>query len=229
MTPLPIKSTAFYASFLVCLMVIVSIQTTFAQKQYTTISKNINPESQGLYHDLSPQGDSLYLGAQSIFYKVTMINSLDKKVFKFNPPVTSATIPLHSILVGDYTVMVYKKDRIIVFHISRLLEIDLPSKLEIFEQLPMITQLNNIEVPSSKKDLKSAALKERLKSNGIQMEDTFKLNVKETSYAMNSLNAASEHGHRAERPYNLSSVNRENMQSREAYRQHNLRPNGNPY
>lgn len=216
--------------FTICLLLMFSLEQAFAQKQYTTISKNINPEAQGLYHDLSPQGDSLYLGAQSIFYKVTMLNSVDKKVFTFNPPVLKASIPLHDIVVGDYTVMVYKKDRIIVFHISRLLEIT-PSNIPNNEPLPLIATIDSIEIPSHKKSSKRERRVVNLQSNDIQLDDSFDLGMKEIKYAISDYQPIGMDDSKVSspKPYNLSSMNRKNVQSRDDFRRNNVRPNGNPY
>ncbi len=199
-----------------------------AQKEYTTISKNINPEAQSLYHDLSPQGDSLYLKSESIFYKVTFLNSLDRKVYTFNPPVLEGTIPLHDIIVGDYTVLVYKKDRIIVFHITRLLEIDIPS------EAIAIAELSKINVPlefssSSNMDLKEKPIS-KIIMNEIKKGEEFQLGQTVLKLASNDNYSSRENGTILNiTPYNISSVDRSQMQSREEYRRTNLRPNGKPF
>jgi len=201
-----------------------------AQKQYTTISRNINPEAQNLYHDLSPQGDTLYLKAESIFYKVTFLNSLDRKVYTFNPPVLAAKIPLHEIIVGDYTILVYKKDRIIAFHITRLLEIEKPfemivsNDISVIEEMPFVKPILNKIIP------RESGLS-KIVHNEIKIDDTFELGMADLKVAVNddtlNLERSSLSGETS--PYNLSSLDRTNMQSREDYRRNNVRPNGKPY
>lgn len=201
-----------------------------AQKQYTTISKNINPEAQNLYHDLSPQGDSLYLKAESIFYKVTFLNSLDRKVYTFNPPVLETKIPLNDIVVGDYTILVYKKDRIIAFHITRLLEIEKPSEMIVTKDISMSQDISFVK-PILKKIVPRESGFSKIVHNEIRMDDTFELGMSDLKVAVNddtlNINAANSLGEN--RSYNLSSMDRTNMQSREEYRRNNVRPNGKPY
>lgn len=201
-----------------------------AQKQFTTISKNINPEAASLYHDLSPQGDSLYLKSESIFYKVTFLNSLDRKVYNFNPPVLEGKISLHDIIVGDYTVLVYKKDRIIVFHISRLLEINIPTEMIASKSISVSQNLPIISPMISQVKVKERARSKRI-SNGFTIDENFEVGLKELKVSVNdekfnklpTINASKLIA------YNLTNSDRKNMQSREDYRKNNLRPNGKPY
>jgi len=223
------KATARFCLSVILLLIFVSLpERVNAQKEYTTISKNINPEAQNLYHDLSPQGDSLYLKAESIFYKVTFLNSLDRKVFTFNPPVLESTIPLHDILVGDYTVLVYKKDRIIVFHISRLLEIEKPSQILASKDVA-IAQIKIDQPVIPKVKLKEKALDNT--DATTQLNTNFDLGIKEIKLAVNdyALNHDKHELYTKIKPYDLTSLDRRNMQSREEYRRNNLRPNGKPY
>jgi hypothetical protein len=225
------KSTAkFDVSVIVLILMMMITDRSHAQKQYTSILKNINPEAQNLYHDVSPKGDTLYLKAASIFYKVTFLNSLDRKVYTFNPPVLEGKIPLHDIIVGDYTVLVYKKDRIIVFHISRLEEIEKPSEMiasndvffsqEIAIVKPVHTKVQPKEKPAPKPVM-----------NEIKIDDTLELSIEELKVAVTDdyLNINESMLQTKTRAYNLSSLYRTNMQSREEYRRNNLRPNGKPY
>lgn len=214
------KITAkFYISVLLLIMVTVLANKANAQKQYTTILKNFNPEAQNLYHELSPQGDTLYLQAESIFYKVTFLNSLDKKVYRFNPPLLEAKISLHDIIVGDYTVLVYKKDRIIVFHIKRLLEIEVPDAMAPEAEIYANNNMNfdgvaTIGVPTE----------------NIQLAENVDVLSESIQLASNETVSAETSEFKVElRGYNLSSMNRSGMQTREDYRRNNLRPNGKPY
>ncbi|MGJ8594175.1 MAG: hypothetical protein ACSHXF_16620 [Aquaticitalea sp.] len=225
------KNTAkFYASLFFLIVMTVISQRSQAQKQYTTISKNINPEAQNLYHDLSPQGDSLYLKAESIFYKVTFLNSLDRKVYTFNPPVVETSISLQDIIVGDYTVLVYKKDRIIVFHISRLLEIEPPIQLIASKEMSVSQEASIVSPVITKVNLKEKSAS-KVVTHEIKLEDNFELALEDLKVAVNDdklkIDKSDVLSH--PRPYNLSSPDRSNMESREAYRRNNLRPNGKPY
>ncbi|MEZ4793672.1 MAG: hypothetical protein R2783_09470 [Gelidibacter sp.] len=225
------KHTAkFCVPLLFVSMVLCSTNHTYAQMEYTTITKNINPEAQNLYHDLSPQGDTLYLKAESIFYKVTFLNSQDRKVYKFNPPVLETKISLHDIIVGDYTVLVYKKDRIIVFHISRLLEIEKPSELiaskgfSISEEQP-ISEIGIAKIPQ--KEMPTA----EIVMNEIKNDDTLELNSDAMKVAINDMEQNDVMPNFSNKPkvYNLTDLNRDGVQTREEYRRSNLRPNGKPY
>ena len=216
-------TTKFYLSVILLIVMTMVSNMVHAQKDYTTISKNINPEAESLYHDLSPKGDSLYLKGESIFYKVTFLNSLDRKVYPFNPPVLEGKIPLHDIIVGDYTVLVYMKDRIIVFHISRLLEIETPTEMIANHDM-------NIEKPL----LSNSALTERpiskIVMNEIKNYNDMELEIKDLNVAINTPNLEMEKSTRSvAKSYDLSSMDRTNMQSRDEYRRNNVRPNGKPY
>lgn len=225
------KNTAkLYLSVIVLILMTLISNMAHAQKEYTTISRNINPEAQNLYHELSPQGDSLYLKSESFFYKVTFLNSLDRKVYTFNPPVFEAKISLHDIIIGDYSVLVYKKDRIIVFHISRLLEIEKPSELIASKEISISQDMSITKPIVPKVNLKVKA-SSKFASNEIKMDDTFELSMEEMKVAINddNLNIDQSDLMGEQRPYNLSNSDRTNMQSREDYRKNNLRPNGKSY
>ena len=219
-----------YLSVIFLIVMTLITQKSQAQKEYTTISKNINPEAQELYHDLSPQGDSLYLKSESIFYKVTFLNSLDRKVYAFNPPVLEGKIPLHDIIVGDYTVLVYKKDRIIVFHITRVLEIEKPSDIIIKNDKLINHDIVGIESNLKKVELKGKAHSEVV-ANIIKFDDEMRAEIKEIKIAAidDSFSSDQSNMSRKMQSYNITSVDRTNMQSREEYRRNNLRPNGKPY
>lgn len=201
-----------------------------AQKGYTTISKNINPEAQSLYHDLSPQGDSLYLQSESIFYKVTFLNRLDRKIYTFNPPVLEGKISLHDIIVGDYTVLVYKKDRIIVFHISRLRKIEKPSEMIVSNDVFLSPDMSIVKTVITKVNMKERSTS-KIIMNEIKMDEKFELSMEELKLAISddNLKIGNPISLSKTRSYNLSSMDRKNMQSRVEYRRNKLRPNRKPY
>ncbi|MCK7590065.1 hypothetical protein M0G43_05740 [Subsaxibacter sp. CAU 1640] len=222
-------TTKFYLSIIILILMTMIAQMANAQNQYTTISKNINPEAQNLYHDLSPQGDSLYLKAETIFYKVAFLNSLDRKVFTFNPPVLESKIALKDIVVGDYTVLVYKRDRIIVFHISRLYEIEKPLQILLDNEISLL----NVDI--GKTVVKEVAIKQqsllKFGMNNIELAENFDLGIEEVKFAVNDDNLKIDESNFSikTKPYNLTSRDRKNMQSREEYRKINLRPNKKTY
>ncbi|MEO6346557.1 MAG: hypothetical protein ABIO60_01485 [Aquaticitalea sp.] len=219
------KNTAKIHIFVIFLVVLTLLTNkVHAQKEYTTISKNINPDARALYHDLSANGDSLYLKYESIFYKVTFLNSLDRKVYKYNPPAKEAKISLHELIVGDYTVLIYGKDRIIVFHISRLLEIENLKELVVIKERPL-AQLMTAEISKIKTSLNEITMNQ-IANDNIMDYETDELNV-----ALNddNLNAVQPIYRNTIKFYNLSDVYREGMQTREDYRRNNLRPNGKLY
>lgn len=210
----------FYISVIILVAMTMIATRANAQKQYTTILKNFNPEAQNLYHELSPQGDTLFLKAESIFYKVTFLNSLDKKVYKFNPPLLEANIPLHDIIVGDYTVLVYKKDRIIVFHIKRLVEIEMPET-----RVPEMEIYAGIESGFGSVALANAP--EQKNNQLIENIDVLSESIQLAS--QENVGEGLPELNMARRAYDLSSLDRTGMQTREEYRRSNLRPNGKPY
>lgn len=218
------KTAKFYVSVIVLIVMTFLTNNIHAQTEYTTISKNINPDASALYHDLSPQGDSLYLKYESIFYKVTFLNSLDKKVYKYNPPVKEAKISLHDIIVGDYTVLVYGRDRIIVFHISRLLEIDKPENLVAIKELPLAALPVNSTNPESN-SLENMAMNQINTDNILDFENVeMKLAINDDNVSVGEPNFTN-----TIKAYNLTEMNRAGMQTRDDYRRNNLRPNGKPY
>jgi hypothetical protein len=83
--------------------------------------------------------------------------------------------------------------------------------------------------------MKRVALKERYNDkiilNEIKMDEKFEFGMDELKVAVNDnkMNIGKSNMVGDTRPYNLSSSDRKNMQSREDYRRNNLRPNGKPY
>jgi hypothetical protein len=67
--------------------------------------------------------------------------------------------------------------------------------------------------------------------NEIKMDEKFEFGMDELKVAVNDnkMNIGKSNMVGDTRPYNLSSSDRKNMQSREDYRRNNLRPNGKPY
>jgi hypothetical protein len=130
--------------------------------------------------------------------------------------------------VGDYTVLVYKKDRIIVFHISRLLEIEKPSELIASKNVSVSQDMSIVKPVLTKVNLKEKSAN-KIVMNEIKMNEKFELSMEELKVAINDDNLNISKSSSKIRTYNLSSLDRTNIQSREEYRRNNLRPNGKPY
>jgi hypothetical protein len=183
------------------------ISSLQAQETYTTIRKNINNLAYDLNHELSSTQDSLLLENKFLFKRVRFIGNRGEKVFDFKPAVMSAKIPLDELPLGKYTVMFYQADKIIVFQIERLLPFD-P-----LHGIQSDVALNNTEMVT---------------------DNVYNLDLK---FASDNLSVASndsdtDYESRIEqftKAYNLSDMNRYNVQTRADYRQNNVRPNGKPY
>ncbi|MEY8847543.1 hypothetical protein AB9K26_01910 [Psychroserpens sp. XS_ASV72] len=191
------------------LLLFISVQNVSSQETYTSIRKNVNPLALNLSHNLSNTQDTLLLENKALFKRVRFIGKKAEKVFDFKPAVKKAKIPLNELPLGKYMVMFYQADKIIVFEINRILPFDL------FDGLESDVALNN------KFDMKSSEL------NPIDFES-------ETStfdtLASNTITSEYTDGiEDTYKPYNLSDLDRELVQSRADYRRNHLRPNGKPY
>ena len=193
-----------------------------AQDTYTTIRKNVNPLAYNLSHELSSTQDSLLLENKFLFKRVRFISNDAEKVFNFKPAVKSAKIPLDELPLGNYTVMFYEADKIIVFQINRLLPFNPLSGIE-----SDAIALNDTEIITDDNALNDNDY-DLLSNNveGVELDyDTTNLNVATTGA---TLDIESEMNQFV-KAYNISDANRDNIQSRADYRRNNLRPNGKPY
>lgn len=180
-----------------------------AQETFTTIRKNVNPLAHNLNHELSSTQDSLLLENKFLFKRVRFISDNAEKVFDFKPAVMRAKIPLDELPLGDYTVMFYQADKIIVFQINRLLPFGEIQGLE-----ADIVALKDSEVVS-----------ETIESVDIEFDA-----INDLSMATNDSDFEIENElHDYMKGYNLSDLSRDNVQTRADYRRNNLRPNGKPY
>ncbi len=179
----------------------------FAQETYTTIRKNVNPLAYDLDHNLSNAQDSLLLNNKYLFKRVRFISDNAEKVFDFKPAVKTAKIPLDELPLGQYTVMFYQADKIIVFQIDRLLPFDTFDTIE-SDVAYTETEIVSEEIESI--DLEYDAPKIAAGTNVIEAD----------------IEALEDHYIKS---YNLSDMDRDYVQSRAEYRRNNLRPNGKPY
>lgn len=195
-----------------------------AQETYTTIRKNVNPLAYNLNHDLSSTQDSLLLENKFLFKRVRFISDQAEKVFDFKPAVKKAKIPLDELPLGNYTVMFYQADKIIVFQIDRILPFDTTHGLE-----SDAIALNDEEALSEDINALNSADFDRVEIDevkGLKMDyDTVSFDV-----AANDpdLDLENDMGHYM-KSYNISDIGRDNVQTRADYRRNNLRPNGKPY
>lgn len=193
----------------------------FAQETYTTIRKNVNPLAFNLDHDLSSTQDSLLLENKFLFKRVRFISDEAEKVFDFKPAVTSAKIPLDELPLGEYTVMFYQADKIIVFQIERILPFD-----TMYGLTSEAVALNDTEISSDDNvalnDLESISDD----VDGVELE----YDMANLSAAANGSDFDFENGvDYFSKSYNISDIGRDNVQTRADYRRNNLRPNGKPY
>lgn len=178
-----------------------------AQETYTTIRKNINNLAYDLNHELSSTQDSLLLENKFLFKRVRFIGNQGEKVFEFKPAVKRAKIPLDELPLGKYTVMFYQADKIIVFQIERLLPFDslygIHSDVALNNTEMVTDQVYNLDLKFDSDNLSVAS-----NDSDVAYENEMKQYTK---------------------AYNLSDMNRYNVQTRADYRQNNVRPNGKPY
>lgn len=195
-----------------------------AQETYTTIRKNVNPLAYNLNHDLSSTQDSLLLENKFLFKRVRFISDQAEKVFDFKPAVKKAKIPLDELPLGNYTVMFYQADKIIVFQIDRILPFDITHGLE-----SDAIALNDDEVLSEDINALNSADFNRVEIDevkGLKMEyDTVSFDVAANDPDLDLENDMDHYM----KGYNISDIGRDNVQTRADYRRNNLRPNGKPY
>lgn len=195
-----------------------------AQETYTTIRKNVNPLAYNLSHELSNTQDSLLLENKDLFKRVRFISKKAEKVFDFKPAVKSAKIPLDELPLGNYTVMFYQADKIIVFQIDRILPFDPLSGITTEAVALNETEIQpDDDITIHDSESFSADVND---VGGVDLDyDTTNLNVA-TKGADLDFEGEMEHFTKS---YNISDANRDNVQTRADYRRHNLRPNGKPY
>ncbi|MDG5492634.1 hypothetical protein [Psychroserpens sp. SPM9] len=192
----------------------MSSNTVFAQEEYTTIRKNVNPLAFELDHNLSDSQDSLVLENKYYFKKVRFLNKTTEKVFDFKPAVKTAKIPLDELPLGKYTVMFYQADKIIVFQINRKLPFDYvkPSDSDVaiaeLEEADLDTDVASADVEDIDLEMDSAGSASANNKNDKEFE------------------AFEE---RVSMSYNISEPDRSKVQTRAEYRRTHLRPNGKPY
>lgn len=179
-----------------------------AQETFTTIRKNVNPLAYDLNHDLSNTQDSLLLDNKFLFKRVRFISDQAEKVFDFKPAVKTAKIPLDELPLGEYTVMFYQADKIIVFQIDRILPFTplhgLESDVALIETETELDQVSALDLGFDSNDFSYATNEPNL---DLDLDN-------EINHLMKG--------------YNISDIGRDNVQTRDDYRRNNLRPNGKP-
>ena len=108
----------FYCVFIFLLLMSCGV---YAQKTYTTIKKNVNLTASNFTHQLTTTQDSLVLESDVPFNKVRFLNGNYKKSIEFSGGVYKSKIPLNDLPLGQYTVLFYDVNKIIVFRLARLL------------------------------------------------------------------------------------------------------------
>lgn len=140
---------------LLLLMVGITSTTMFGQNIYSTITKNVNQNAKSLQHYLNEAGDTLHLKSTFTLYKVEFINDQEYKVFEIDKSKKEASIALSSIPIGDYTVAsyhierndeIYQYQKTIIFRMSRLFPINLPSETDQFEVVAAVENTKEPEV-----------------------------------------------------------------------------------
>ena len=198
----------------IVIFLLMSSSNAFAQEEYTTIRKNVNPLAFELDHNLSNSQDSLVLENKYFFKKVRFLNKTTEKVFDFKPAVKTAKIPLDELPLGKYTVMFYQPDKIIVFQIDRKLPFDYvrPSDADVafseLEDSDLDSDVVSVDVKDIDLELDRANVTLVNNKDDKGFED-FKEKVSLT--------------------YNITEKDRSKVQSRAEYRRTHLRPNGKPY
>ena len=221
----------------VILFFVLSVNfNAFAQHTFTTIKKNLNPDAVNLEHDLTVNGDSLVLKSDYLFDKIGFLNNGNRKVLQFNPPVFSAQVPVNQFPVGNYTVLVYESDRIIVFRISRLMEYD---DVVVLSDVAMndVTLVNSTEELTSEDISKIMAKVEDMSSTIVMNDVSINNDVKIESSEVDKTSDEKSIGfatsitvkEEKQKGYNITNLEREGTMTREEYRKTHTRPNGKPY
>lgn len=209
-----LRSSVFHLRFMVMALVFVS-SVGFSQEEiYTILHKNINPLAFELSHELSVSQDSLVLQNKQLFYRVRFLNTTTERIFTFSPGVKAAKLSLKELPLGNYTVMFYQDDKIIVFQIDRLLPLKAnPAVRPKIELLDLEDAMASEDVASSSR-LVSVMIPDRgrLKLRNTRNESKYYI-LRDGGYFS----------------YNLSISDRLVVQSRAEYRRTHLRPNGKPY
>ena len=237
MTPVMNKPANIELNVQLLSVIVLSVNfNAFAQHTFTTIKKNLNPDAVNLEHDLTVNGDSLVLKSDYLFDKIGFLNNGNRKVLQFNPPVFSAQVPVNQFPVGNYTVLVYESDRIIVFRISRLMEYD---DVEVLSDVAMndVTLVNSTEELTSEDISKIMAKVEDMSStivmNDVSINNDVKIESSEVAKTSDEkgIGFASSITVKEEKQkgYNITNLEREGTMTREEYRKTHTRPNGKPY
>ncbi len=192
----------FYSIFIFLLGMSFSAS---AQKTYTTIIKNVNYLASNFVHELSTNQDSLVLESDVLFNKVRFLKDGYKKVFELPRSVYKSKIPLNELPLGNYTVIFYDMNKIIVFRLTRLLAFE--NHVEELLKYDVATTYNINLNSGINYDIEKTTIVASLDYDQENKEQT---KTKKTHY-------------------NITSQYRNNIQSRQEYRKNNLRPNGKPY
>lgn len=201
--------------FLVVIFLLMSNSSAFSQEAYTIIRENINPLASELNNSLSDSQDSLLLQNKYLFNKVCFLNKTTEKVFDFKPAVKSAKISLEDLPLGQYTVMFYEADKIIVFQLDRILPFNYYSKLD-------------IDVTVANADIEDVILNDDVpnisKNVGLNLDHGF------SSIANKNIDKDYQaFKEKTSMTYNITEKYRSKVQTRAQYRSTHLRPNGKPY
>jgi len=200
---------------------------SFSQTTYTTLKKNINTLAYNLDHNLSSTQDSLILENKFLFRKVRISSKTTEKVYDFKPAVKRAKIPLGDLPVGKYTVMFYQADKIIVFQIHRVLPFE--DLAPIYSDLAINDVNETVESEITIADI-AEDLEDSYTAINYVKDVDLDYESRNVSLASNGTNLDMEDEMAAfKETYNISNMNRNNVQTRAEYRRNNLRPNGKPY
>lgn len=215
----------------------------YAQLDYSVrneLERNVNVLASGLKQDLSVSKDSLVLENDKLFSKIKFFNDSFEKTFYFKPALKKGKIALEELPLGNYTVMFYQVDKIIVFRVNRK------------------SKFNNTIESVSNKPLSDIAIKSDADYKQ-SVNPSLEMDVAETSDDIILIDDNSQKKNRSRRknkldfdyrkkralakakqkqlllteegmyPYDLTNTKRDHVQTREEYRRTHLRPNGKPY
>jgi len=223
----------------VILILIFSISFTagFAQlKIANDLNKNVNIRANELDERLNKTKDSLILENEKLFSKVKFFNDNFEKIFRFEPATHLGKIALSELPLGAYSVMFFQEDKIIVFSLKRKANINNvvePAKVsenslatledneEFIADTKYAVSIGRSSAEGNKGDSDTAiTVDELVPLDGVQKNSVLGKNNKQVKTNKSPKSSAS---------YNLSNLDRENVQTREEYRKTHLRPNGKPY
>lgn len=226
---------------------------------YTKLDKNINDNNLGLEQRLSRNGDTLILKSKEQILRVNFLSYKNQETLSVDVVSHTVRIPLYHFGEGRYTVAVYNGPKIVVLGFNRLLPLPISSDLDFdLEKSILRSSLSDTDLkirgiePFSKSRTsglteiqeepfqnqwkpKRALITSNSKDHEFETQVEPKTD-KESNQSVSQVSTKSTEDQKAQEKIKYSISGRrglkgtgKEMETREEYRQRNLRPNGKKY